>query len=115
MEICFEGIGQTVATFAAGKGLTAGMAVTMTGSGEVGLGSANSPLCGVTVGAERKGAAAVPIGGVAQAGSAEGESINVGWQGLACDGTGKLIRQESGIKYLVLAVDEVEKTVTVRL
>ena len=38
MDICFEGIGQMVATFATKDKLAPGMAVTLTGNGEVGLG-----------------------------------------------------------------------------
>ena len=117
MDICFEGIGQMVATFAAQKTLTPGMAVTMTGSGEVGLGETASggPLCGVTVGAQRNGAVAVQIGGVAKAGYS-GTAPEVGWQKLACDGTGKVTAGGgNGVSCLVLAVDKDEQTVAVKL
>ena len=40
MDICFEGVGQAVATFQVdGEGVRPGMAVTLTNSGTVGLGS----------------------------------------------------------------------------
>ena len=109
MDICFEGIGQMVATFATGKTLIPGMAVTMTGNGEVGLGEEDGkPLCGVTVSAARGGAAAVQIGGVVKVGYSGGDVPQVGWQKLACDGKGgvKTADGADGVKYLVLAVDE---------
>ena len=39
MEICFEGIGQAVATFQTEAELAAGQAVALTASGTVGLGT----------------------------------------------------------------------------
>ena len=123
MDICFEGIGQVVATFAAKKTLSPGMAVALTGNGEVGLGEEDSkPLCGVTVGAARGGAVAVQIGGVVKVNCSSGEP-KVGWQGLVCDGKGgvKTTDGTDGGKYLVLAVveagngDENKKSVVVKL
>ena len=117
MDICFEGIGQMVATFAAREALTPGMAVTLKDSGTVELGGeGGSPLCGVTVGAERNGAVAVQIGGVVKAGYPEGKTPSVGWQKLVCDGEGKVSTGgESGVNCLVLAVDEIEKTAVIKL
>ena len=114
MDICFEGIGQTVATFAAGKALDPGVAVTVTGSGEVGPGGDGTPLCGVTVGAERGGAVAVQIGGVVKVGCS-GDAPEAGWRELACDGKGGVRTDTGGMKYLVLAVDEDKKSVVVKL
>ena len=112
MEICFEGIGQMVATFAADEDLAPGMAVTLTGSGEVGMSGKedSSPLCGVTVGAVRNGAVAVQIGGVVKVSCSDNEP-ELGWQELVCDGDGgvKTVGEETGgMKFLVLAVDEAE-------
>ena len=120
MDICFEGIGQMAATFAAKEELAPGMAVTLTDSGEVGLGEDGEPLCGVTVGASRNGAVAVQIGGVVKVGCS-GTAPEVGWQELACDGKGgaktadDTALETGGMKVLVLAVDEAEKTVAVKL
>ena len=120
MDICFEGIGQMVATFATKKALTPGMAVTVTDSGEVGLSKEDgSPLCGVTVGAERNGAVAVQIGGVVKV-KYSGNKPAVGWTALACDGEGKVTADGgNGVNCLVLAVDESEdedgKTVVIKL
>ena len=116
MDICFEGIGQMVATFATKEDLASGMAVTLAGNGEVSLGKKDDPLCGITVGAARGGAVAVQIGGVAKVGYADGATVNLGRQELACDGKGKVNADGGdGVSCLVLAVDKDEKTVVVRL
>ena len=110
MDICFEGIGQVVATFATEEKLTPGMAVTMTGNGAVGLSKDSKPVCGVTVSAARGGAVAVQIGGVVKVDCSSRENINVGYVALACDEKGgvKAADGTDGVKCLVLAVDEVE-------
>ena len=115
MDICFEGIGQMVATFAAQEALTPGMAVTLKDSGTVDLGSKGDALCGVTVGAERNGAVAVQIGGVVKVGYPDENLPAVGWNALTCDGEGKVAVAESGASCLVLAVDKDEKTVVIKL
>ena len=111
MDICFEGIGQVVATFwTEDETLEAGMAVTLKDSGTVGLSSKDNALCGVTVGAARGGAVAVQIGGVVKVGCADDEP-ELGWQELVCDGDGgvKTVGEETGgMKFLVLAADEAE-------
>ena len=110
MDICFEGIGQVVATFQTkDKTLAAGMAVTLTDNGEVRLGENGKPLCGVTVGAVRNGAVAVQIGGVVKV-SCSDDKLELGWQELVCDGDGgvKTADETGGMKFLVLAVDEAE-------
>ena len=117
MDICFEGIGQVVATFGTEDGkLEAGMAVTLTGNGKVGLSSEDKSLCGVTVSAARDGAVAVQIGGVVKAGYSGSTVPTVGCCALVCDGKGKVTKPASGgVSCLVLAVDREEQTVTVRL
>lgn len=134
MDICFEGVGQVAATFQAGGGIQPGAAVTLTGNGQVGLGSAGSALCGVALGPIRGGAAAVQIGGAAKV-AYTGTAPAVGWQELVCDGEGgvKTVAKAAGngdgaaaaagsteaaaggVKYLVLAVDEDEGSVVIRL
>ena len=118
MDICFEGVGQVVATFRTkDEALEAGMAVTLTGNGEVGLGSGDSPLCGVTVSAARGGAVAVQIGGVVKVGCSDGQNFNTGYVTLACNEKGgvKTAEDANGVKCLVLAVDKNEHTVVIRL
>ena len=113
MDICFEGIGQVVATFRVkdGENVQAGMAVSLTDNGEVGMSGKedSSPLCGVTVGAVRNGAVAVQIGGVVKV-SCSDDELELGWQELVCDGDGgvKTADETGGMKFLVLAVDEAE-------
>ena len=116
MDICFEGIGQMVATFAAREELAPGMAVTLKDSGTVDLGKeGGGPLCGVTVGTARGGAVAVQIGGVVKV-KYSGAKPAVGWQELACDGEGNVTADgQNGVNCLVLAVDEDEQTVVVKL
>ena len=117
MEICFEGIGQVVATFRTeDEKLEAGTAVTLTGNGEVGPGKDGKPLCGVTVGAVRGGASAVQIGGGVKVSCADEGTFDVGYAALACDSEGKVTAdEEKGANCLVLAVDADGKSVTVRL
>ena len=108
MDICFEGVGQVAATFQVkGENAKAGMAVALTGNGTVEPGSDGAAVCGVLLGSVRGGAAAVQIGGVAKVGYF-GTAPEVGWQELACDGTGgvKAADGDDGTRFLVLAVDE---------
>ena len=114
MDICFEGVGQVTATFQApGEKTRPGMAVTLTGSGQVGLGQDGDALCGVVLGSVRNGAAAVQIGGAVKMGYT-GKTPAAGWQELACDGAGN-VKVGGGARCLVLAVDEVGKTIVVKL
>ena len=118
MDICFEGIGRVVATFRVkdGEDVQTGMAVTLTGNGEVGLNSENKTLCGVAVGAVRGDAVAVQIGGVVKVGCSGDGVPQVGWQELVCDGKGKVKTAETGgTKFLVLSLDEDGKSAVVRL
>ncbi len=114
MDICFEGVGQVAATFRAdGDELLPGMAVTLTGSGTVGLGADGDGLCGVLLSGVRGGAAAVQVGGAVKAGYS-GAAPAAGWQELSCDGQGG-VKAGGGTKCLVLAVDEDEKSVVFKL
>ncbi len=116
MDICFEGVGQVAATFqVSGEGVQPGMAVTLTGSGTVGLGTAGKLPCGVVLGGVRGGAAAVQIGGVVKVGYSGDTAPVVGWQGLACDGQGGVKTAASGLSCLVLAVDTTAKTAVIKL
>ena len=116
MDICFEGIGQTAATFRAESGIGPGMAVTLTGSGTVGLGEDGDPPCGVALGGARGGAAAVQIGGAAKVSYSGSAAPEAGWQNLACDGMGGVTAVSTGgLSCLVLAVDAAAKTAVVKL
>lgn len=114
MDICFEGVGQVAATFLVdGEDLQPGMMAALTGSGTVGLGADGDEPCGVLLGGVRAGAAAVQIGGAAKV-NYTGAALEAGWQELACDGQGG-VKAGSGLKCLVLAVDEGEKTAVIKL
>ena len=118
MEICFEGVGQSAATFPVEEdsGLQPGMAVTLTQDGAVGLGKDGSLPCGVVLGGVRVGAAAVQIGGAAKVDYSGDTAPAAGWQNLACDGKGGVKTVETGgVRWLVLAVDTSAKTAVVKL
>lgn len=116
MDICFEGVGQVAATFRVkdGEDVQAGMAVSLTDYGTVGLGTDGAAVCGVLLGSVRGGAAAVQIGGVAKVGYSD-TAPEAGWRELACDGKGGVKIKAGGEKFLVLAVDEDKKSVVVKL
>lgn len=116
MNICFEGIGETVATFCVEEGaeLTAGQAVVMTGNGEVGPGTDGNALCGIVVGVEEDGCAAVQVGGMAKAGYT-GSAPAVGWNVLAVDGQGMVKVGETGMNCMVVSVDPDAATAVIKL
>lgn len=139
MDICFEGVGQVAATFKVdGETVMPGMAVTLTDYGTVGLGNDGDAPCGVLLGGVRGGAAAVQIGGVAKV-SYSGTAPAAGWQELVCDGKGGVkaaagaivatvaegddesdaetaaVNAAGGLKCLVLAVDQGDSTVVIKL
>lgn len=115
MDICFEGIGQTTATFQAEGEIRPGMVVALAENGAAALGGAGDAPCGVALGGVRGGAVAVQIGGAAKAGWSGSTAPAPGWQGLACDGQGGVKTVEDGIKFLVLAVDAQARSVVVKL
>ena len=116
MNICFEGIGEVVATFRVEDGaeLSAGQAVALVGSGEVGMGADGDALCGVVVHAEEDGCAAVQVAGMRKVGFT-GTAPAIGWTGIAVDGTGKIKADEGGVKRMVAAVDTVDGTAVIKL
>ena len=114
MDICFEGIGQTTATFQTEGEVQPGMVVALSASGTVSKGAVNALPCGVVRGGVRGGAAAVQISGAAKAGYS-GTAPGLGWQTLVCDGQGGVKAASDGLKCLVLAADDEAKTVVVKL
>ena len=115
MDICFEGVGQVTATFQVDGGdVRPGVAVALVGNGAVGPGADGDAPCGVVLGSVRGGAAAVQISGAAKTGYS-GAVPKAGWQELACDGQGGVKTAAGGLKCLVLAVNEDEKTVVIKL
>lgn len=115
MDICFEGVGQTAATFQVEGEVQPGMTVALTKNGTVSKGADDALPCGVVLGGVRGGAAAVQIGGVATVGYS-GTAPAVGWKALACDGTGGVKTVTTGgLQRLVLAVDTTAKTAVIKL
>ncbi len=109
MEICFNGIGETVATFIAGAGVTAGMPVKMTGNGTVGACAAGDDFCGVALNV-RCGYAAVQLAGYAAL-PYDGTAPAVGWQSLSAAEGGKIaVAATGGRQHLVLDVDQTAGT-----
>ena len=118
MDICFEGVGQVAATFQVdgAAAVQPGMAVVLTGSGSVGLGTAGNAPCGVVLGGVRDGMAAVQIGGAAKVAYSGDTAPAVGWQALGCDGAGGVKTVTTGgLNCLVLAVDTTDKTAVIKL
>ena len=97
-KISFEGIGETVATFACGESVAAGQVV------KVDVCSAGERPCGVALSAE-DGYAAVQLGGLASV-PISGEGVTAGWCKLSADGTGGMKQDASGgTDYLVVQVE----------
>ena len=116
MNICFEGIGEVVATFCVedGNELTVGQAVTLVGNGEVGMGAEGDALCGVVANAEEDGCAAIQMCGVCKV-NFTGTAPTIGWAGIAVDGTGKIKTAENGMKCMVIAVDTENNAAIIKL
>ena len=108
METCFNGIGETAATFLAQDGVTPGMPVKVTANGTVGACAAGDDFCGVALN-ERCGYAAVQLGGYAEL-PYDGAAPAAGWQDLAAAADGKIVVASSGGRqHLVLNVDTAAK------
>lgn len=109
MEACFNGIGETAATFAAEDGVTEGMPVKMAADGTVGPCDAGDDFCGVALNA-RCGYAAVQLRGYAEM-TFDGTAPAVGWQNLSAAADGKIqLAATGGRQYLVVDADDTAKT-----
>ena len=120
MELSYEGIGQVAATFASQQTqeapLAIGHAVTLTAADTVGLGSAGGALCGVIVGLEKDGKAAVQVAGFATVAYTGSTAPTVGWTGLTVDGDGGVQTAGTGGRgCLVVRVDSAAKTAVIKL
>lgn len=112
-KISFEGIGETVATFAAESGVAAGTAVKLTGNGTVGSCAAGERFCGVALSAEGE-LAAVQVRGFVRMKIAG--TVEAGWGKLSADGNGGVKADTtSGTEYLVVESDSAAGTVTILL
>ena len=118
MSMCFDGIGEVVATFQVEDGaeLTAGNAVVITGNGEVGLGADGDKLCGIVLHMEEDGYASVQIGGLVETGYSDAAAPVAGWGMLCVDGAGKIKSVDSdGVDCMVISVDENAMTAVIKL
>ena len=114
MEVSFEGIGQTVATFMADAELQPGMAVALTADSTVGMGEDGDMICGVVLSA-KNGMAAVQVSGMAKVGYS-GTAPKVGFDSLGVDGAGKIKSDVSvGISYQVVSVNTADSTAVIKL
>lgn len=111
MGISYEGIGQWAATFACG-GAGEGEPVRIGGSGTAAPCEAGDKFCGMALAVSRDGSACtVALGGMVTAGYS-GDAPELGWTGLAVDGSGGVTAAAGGREYLVVAVDDAAGTVT---
>lgn len=107
MNVNFNGIGETVATFIADESLTqAGVPVKVSADGTAAACGEGDCFCGVCVGL-RGGFAAVQLYGYTTLSAAE--KIDTGYQKLACDAQGKAVVDNDGRELLVVesAADEI--------
>ena len=116
MSVCFDGIGEMVATFHVAEGgeVLVGDAVTLTDGATVGMGASGNVLCGIVTCVDEDGCAAVQVGGFAQAGYT-GTAPTVGMNALCVDGKGGILVKSGGMNCLVVSVDTHDKTCIVKL
>lgn len=114
MQVCYEGIGEMVATFQVGAGVKAGHVVKMSGSGQVDACNVGDRFCGVAL-APVQGYAAVQVGGFARV-QYTGQAPAEGFVKLAGDGQGGVkVDEDNGGELLVTAVDESAQIAVIRL
>lgn len=120
MSISFDGIGETAATFLTEEGadVKPGDVVCLTGDGEVGLGESGDALCGVVLSVAGDGCTGVQIDGLARVRYSGTAAPGTGWRALCADGSGGVAAAgggNAGRTYLVVSVDEIEKTAVIKL
>lgn len=114
MSVSFNGYKESLATFKAASGLTAGVPVKISANDTVDSCAADDSFCGVTNGVSR-GYASVQMSGFVTLGYT-GAAPAVGYTTLAADGSGGVkVVTEGGRSMLVLQVDALAKTVGVLL
>lgn len=112
MAISFEAIGERLATFAAGTGLTAGKVCKISANGTVGPCSEEG-FCGV-VSEVRGGAAGVILDGYVELSYAGTTAPSLGYAVLTTDKAGEVVPAEeggSGRTCLVVRVDTANKKI----
>ena len=115
MSISFEGIGQWCASFAC-EDVAEGMAVKLTDNGKVGKCGAGEDFCGVVAAMGRDGkACSVQMGGFVTLPYSGDEVPVLGICTLSADGEGGVQSAAGGWEYLAVCVDQIAKTVTIKL
>ena len=112
MNTCYDGIGYLAVTVPAGT-CAAGQVCKLSTAGQADACSAGERFMGVCD-EVRKGLAAVQVGGFAQVGYT-GSAPALGFANLAADGSGGVCVTEGAESYLVMALDEANGTVTIKL
>ncbi len=110
MKISFEGIGQTMATFATSATLTKGVPVKLSSNSTVAACSADDLFVGVTAGPDDGGAVNVILRGYVKC-EYTGTAPTVGAASLIAAGSGKVKIAESGGRAVtVIDVNTTDKT-----
>ena len=115
-KISFEGIGESVATFACTGQAANGQVVKMSANGTVAPCSAGDRFCGVAL-TPAGGYAAVQVGGFAAVNCTD-TGVKVGYAALTADGSGGVKaagEEDSAGTYLVVSVDSTAGTAVVLL
>ena len=105
-KVSFEGIGEVIATFYAGDGVTAGQVVKLSGDSKVAACTAGERFCGLSV-SVKTGCAAVQVGGFAEVHCTD-STVAVGLATLTADGSGGVKKAgsgDAGAEYLVVSKD----------
>ena len=97
-KISFEGIGETVATFACGESVAAGQVVKVSDGGKVDVCSAGERPCGVALSAE-DGYAAVQLGGLASV-PISGEGVTAKVDGVPVAAGNAKLMTRLGVSYI---------------
>ena len=115
MSVSFNGYKESLATFKAASGLTAGVPVKISANDTVDSCAAGDCFCGVANGVSR-GYASVQMSGFVTLGYTGATVPVVGYTTLAGDGNGGVeVAADGGRSMLVLQVDATAKTVGVML
>lgn len=111
MNHYFSGFNTKEITLNATEDVTEGIAVALSDSTTVDLPSAEASFCGICT-AVRNGHASVVMEGHATV-AYSGTAPSIGFCKLVCDGNGGVKLSDSGREYLVVDVDEAEKTIDI--
>jgi len=109
MKIAFDEIGERYVTFGAADGAAEGEVCKLAGNGTVAVCAAGDDFCGV-IAELRGGTAAVQLGGFCTL-PYTGAAPAVGYGHLGADGAGGVSVNAAAKSYLIVEIDDVNKTV----